>query len=165
MEGVFGMDSSRPYVSLNIVNCKIVEHCFDGIFGVKGYNPEPSDHQWIGVQFTDRTKLFDADGKEVNIEEYFKDVKDGLWVWINNTKEDDGRFWKILYPTTRVFYVLDGEKFTDRHEVSLKDADAMLDPEKEYVAILNIRLRERRWHKDESDKYVVYATRIFIKEL
>ena len=151
-------------IRLNIVNCKIIKHCFDGMFGVKGYNPEPDYHRGIGVQFIEQTKVFDADGKEINIEDYFKDVKDGLWVSINKTKEDDGRFWKIYYPTTRVFYCPDGEKFKYKREVSLEDADAMLDPEKEYIAVVELRLRERRWHVDETNKYVGYATRIIIKE-
>lgn len=152
-------------IGLSIVNCKIIEHCFDGLFGVEDFDTPTDDRRGIIVQFTDRTKLFDADGKEVNIEEYFKDVKDGLWVWINKTRESEGRLWKILYPTTRVFYLLNGEKFAYDHEVSLDDADALLDPEKEYVVSLSIKLHERKVHKDESDKYVVYATRIIIKEL
>lgn len=158
---------SMESIALSIVNCKIIKHCFDGLFGVEDLDTSPDDHRGIVIQFTDKTHVFEVSNqvrREIDVDKYFKDVKDGLWIWINKTKESDGRFWNMLCPTTKVYYSLNKERFELNNEVSLDDADMLLDPEKEYVAHISVNLRERKWHRDESDKYVAYAKRIAIKE-
>lgn len=153
-----------------IHNAKLVGHCFNGLNGVENLDSSPNDHRGVGVAFMENTKLFKMIDRGCNTEEvdpeiYFRNIEDGIWIWANKNEDNASQLDKLLSPTTKVFYMLPGEKrFDYNNEVDLDDVDAILDDNKEYRVICRIDIHERQHYCYASDRYYAYLNSIIIKE-